>query len=408
MDLEVRAATPEEAGPWVTTVMTGLARDATEEDISRQKPLIEFDRTLAVFDRGEMVGTAGAISFEMTVPGGSLPMAGVIACVVLPTHRRRGIFRRLMERQLRDIHERGEALAALGASESIIYGRYGYGMAGFSERWTIERHQTAFAHSPELGGRVVLVEPERAKEVFPIIYERVCAQRQGMVKRGSSAKWDLEWNRRALLWDLSRAGRSGYSRQMHAVYERDGRPDGYLVYRMNIGEERLRVYELMAATDEAHAALWQFCFGVDLMTSTEASNRPVDDPLLWMLADPRLLRRSPTEYPWLRLVDVAAALTGRSYASEGRLRFDVRDPLCPWNEGRLELEAGSDGARCRSTEGSPDLVLSAADLAAVYLGAVRFRTLAQAARVQEETPGAISRADAMFVTQHQPWCAHAR
>ena len=225
-----------------------------------------------------------------------------------------------------------------------------------------------------------------------------------MVKRGSS----VEWDRRTLLWDLFGGGTSGYTRRMHAVYERDGRPDGYLIYRMNIGEERLRVYELMAATDEAHAALWQFCFGVDLMTSTEASNRPVDDPLLWMLANPRLLRRSPTEYPWLRLVDVAAALTGRSYASEGRLRFDVRDPLCPWNEGRLELEAGSDGARCRSTEGSPDLVLSAADLAAVYLGAVRFRTLAQAARVQEETPGAISRADAMFVTQHQPWCAHAR
>ena len=193
---------------------------------------------------------------------------------------------------------------------------------------------------------------------------------------------------------------------MHAVYERDGRPDGYVIYRTNIGEQRLRVYELMAATDEAHAALWQFCFSVDLMTTTEAGNRPVDDPLLWMLADPRLLRRSPSDGTWLRLVDVAAALSSRSYASEGRLRFDVQDPLCPWNQGRLELEAGPDGARCRSTAERPDLVLSAADLGAVYLGAVRFRTLAQAARVHEGTPGAISRADAMFVTQTQPWCAH--
>ena len=402
MDIEMRAVTPEEVGAYITTVMTGLGRDATEEDISRQKPMIEFDRTLAVFDEGEIVGTAGAISLEMTVPGGSLPLAGVMACVVLPTHRRRGIFTQLMERQLRDIHERGEALAALGASESIIYGRFGYGMASLRERWTIERYHTAFAHSPELGGRVVLVEPERAKEVFPVIYERVCSQRLGMVKRGSS----VEWDRRTLLWDLFGGGTSGYSRYMHAVYERDGRPDGYVIYRTNFGEQRLRVYELMAATDEAHAALWQFCFGVDLMTTTEALNRPVDDPLLWMLADPRLLRRSPSDGTWLRLVDVAAALSARGYGREERLRFDVQDPLCPWNRGRLELEAGPDGALCRSTSESPDLVLSAADLAAVYLGAVRFRTLAQAARVQEETPRAISRADAMFVTRHQPWCAH--
>ena len=165
-----------------------------------------------------------------------------------------------MERQLRDIHETGEALAALGASESIIYGRFGYGMASLRERWTIERHHTAFAHSPELGGRVVLVEPERAKEILPVIYERVCSQRLGMVKRGSS----VEWDRRTLLWDLFGGETSGYSRYMHAVYERDGRPDGYVIYRTNFGEQRLRVYELMAATDEAHAALWQFCFGVDL------------------------------------------------------------------------------------------------------------------------------------------------
>ena len=64
MDIEMRAVTPEEVGAYITTVMTGLGRDATEEDISRQKPMIEFDRTLAVFDEGEIVGTAGAISLE--------------------------------------------------------------------------------------------------------------------------------------------------------------------------------------------------------------------------------------------------------------------------------------------------------------------------------------------------------
>ena len=273
MDIEMRAVTPEEIRAYVTAIRTGLARDATEEDFSRQKPMIEFDRTLAVFDKGEIVGTARVLSvdsLEMTVPGGSLPLAGVSACAVLPTHRRRGIFTRLMERQLRDIHETGEALAALGASESIIYGRFGYGMASFHERWTIERHHTAFAHSPELGGRVGTCSSSRNGQrrssrsstsgCAPSVWvwsprsrwrqlsrryatrrRRQCSRPQPAPRPPGSASClpcspaparlrgsSVEWDRRTLLWDLFGGGTSGYSRYMHAVYERDGRPDGYV------------------------------------------------------------------------------------------------------------------------------------------------------------------------------------
>ena len=65
-------------------------------------------------------------------PGGRLPTAGTSVVAVAPTHRRRGILRAMMTQHLAEVHEKGEPLAALWASESSIYGRFGYGPA--SER----------------------------------------------------------------------------------------------------------------------------------------------------------------------------------------------------------------------------------------------------------------------------------
>ena len=71
-----------------------------------------------------------------------------------------------------------------------------------------------------------------------------------------------------------------------------------------------------------------------------------------------------------------------------------------------ELEGGEGHASCRRTGSAPDLVLSAGDLAAAYLGAVGFTTLARAGRVGERTPGALSVADAMFRAGLAPWAPY--
>ena len=163
------------------------------------------------------------------------------------------------------------------------------------------------------------------------------------------------------------------------------------------------VKELVAATDEAAGALWRYCFDLDLMTDVEAPARPVDDPLPWMLADPRRLERSVRDAIWLRLVDVVAAMKARSYSCAGKLVIEVSDSVCPWNEGRVEIDAGGEGSGCRRTQASPDLVLSVGDLASAYLGAASFATLAHAGRVDERTTGSLRLADEMFATGVAPW-----
>ena len=109
-----------------------------------------LDRMHAAFDDGRIIGGAGVFPFDFSVPGGSLPCGGVTAVGVYPTHRRRGALRAMMRAQLDDMHERGEPIAALWASEETIYGRYGYGIAAWAGEISLKREWASFAQPLEV------------------------------------------------------------------------------------------------------------------------------------------------------------------------------------------------------------------------------------------------------------------
>ena len=394
-DIEIRGIDESEYEGWFIDHDVAFGRRATAEDAARARPSVEVDRALAAFEGEAIVGTTHALSVELTVPGGACPTALVDMVGVVPTHRRRGVLTRMMERQLSDIHERGEPLAALTASESVIYGRFGYGIVSMHEEWSIDKEHSSLATRIEPRGRIRFVDGEEAKAPVLEVYLGVTSQRPGMVRYRPGS------------YETFLAG-GGHGQAPGAVfrvvYEEEGRPLGYAKYRT--GDDMLEVQELMGLTPSAWAALWGYCLGMDLTTGTTASRRPVDDPLLWMLADPVRLQRSVMDRMWLRIVDVGPALERRQYGAEGRLVMEVRDEFCHWNDSVYELEGGEGHASCRRTSSAPDLVLSVGDLAAAYLGAVGFTTLARAGRVGERTPGALSVADAMFRTGPAPWAPY--
>ena len=400
--MEVRAVTSEEFDTFVNATGVGFGWHPTGEEIEGIRHIAEYDRTLATFDGEEIVSTTGIFSFDMTVPGGSLPTAGVTWVSVKPTHRRRGVLRAMMQRQLNDVHERGEALAALWASESIIYGRFGYGMAAETVILKIDRLRTDLAYQPNTPGRCRLVTRDEALASWPKVWDRFRASQPGSYSR-SEAWWQNHTMRE------KDTPRGGYSGRYFVQYEEDGEPLGYVRYRLRENDEdgnsngTTAVQELIAATDHAYAALWQYIFGIDLMSTITAHLRPSDEPLLWMLADPRRLVRRPWDGLWMRTVDVIPALEGRRYPVEGQLVLEIRDSICSWNEGRYQLEGGPDGATCRRTDAKADVTLGAADLGAVYMGGTRIRSLARAGRVAGDD-AALAKAEAMFGWDPQPWC----
>src|SRR5262249_9797072 len=150
----------EEFGDAVYAIGQYFGAPLTEERIERFSRVLPFERMHAAFDDGQIVGGAGAFPFELSVPGGELRCGGVTVVGVYPTHRRRGALRAMMDTQLRDIHERGEPIAALWASEETIYGRFGYGLASWCGEMHLPREWNAYARPFERQGQVRFVTPE--------------------------------------------------------------------------------------------------------------------------------------------------------------------------------------------------------------------------------------------------------
>ncbi len=397
MGIELRHIGEDEFKPLVRAVGLGFGMQVDEDTVAALSRPLRLGRTIAALDDGEIVGGATVFSLDMNTPEGrSAPTAVVSNVAVLPTHRRRGILTRMMDCHLREAHERGEVAAILGASESIIYGRFGYGVAAQHERWSIGREHTALEFSPSAPGRLRFIEKDAALDVLLDVAARACADRPGFVPlhadHTSEFMADLEHDRR------------GASALQFVVFEEDGRANGHVIYRLD--GETVLVIDLMATTDAAYAALWRFCFGIDLRTQIEAQDRPVDDALPWMLADPRRLERVPYDGMWLRMLDVRKALEARDFAANGRLVLEVLDEFCPWNAGRYELEAGLGGARCEPTTAVPNITLPASSLASIYLGGVELSTLVRASRAEVDSPETMYLADAMFRARLKPWWPH--
>ena len=371
----------------------------TEERMQRFVDQITLERMHAAWTDGAVVGGAGAFTFNVTVPGGDVPTAGVSVVGVYPTHRRRGVLRALMRAQLDDAHERGEPLAALWASEEPIYGRFGYGLASFCGEITLAHEYTAFADAAEPVGMVRFLEPEEALEAIPPVFERARLQWPGMFSRDR-----LWWENREIKDSEDR--REGAGPKRWIAYEQDGAIEGYAVYRHKPGWDggstiaELRVIEALGATPQALRDIWGYLLAVDWKATITASLLPPDHALFLLLATPRRMRYRMGDSLWVRLVDVGAALSARKYSADGTLVFDVQDDFCAWNQGRWKLDEGV-AAR---TDDDADIALPVQSLGSAYLGGISFAELSRAGRVAELKDGALARADALFRWDRHPWC----
>jgi predicted acetyltransferase len=406
VDIEIRPFGVERLEEARRMHSAAFGEEIGPEEVDAERPIFAGGRNLAAFEGETMVGSTSSYPMELTVPGGEfLSMGAITAVGVLPTHRRRGLGRALMRRQLDELHEQGTPLAYLWASEGRIYQRFGYGMGSYAASFHLLRRDTDLLRPAEPSGRMRLLERAEALKVIPSVYEQVRPTRPGFIE--CDENW---WNARFL--DIERY-REGASPFFWAVHEGDDGLDGYLVYRVKEGrspsfgfQNILEVEELMSATADAYLAMWSYCFGHDLVGEVKGWRRPVDEPLLHMLAEPRGLDLRVRDGTWLRVIEVESALAGRRYPVPGQLVLDVADDFCSWNAGRWLLEGGPDGVTCERTDREPDLELAASDLAAMYLGTVPATVLAHADRVVERTPGTLARADAMFGSDLAPWCPY--
>jgi predicted acetyltransferase len=388
----------EEFDQAVLAIGQYFGQEPNAEGVERFSRVLPLERMLAARENGTIIGGAGGFPFQMSVPGGRVACAGTTVVGVYPTHRRRGVLTAMMRAHLDDAHERGEPIAALWASEETIYGRFGYGRAAFAGDVSIPRERVAFAHPHEPRGAVRIVDADEAQERFPPLWDALGDERPGVHSR--SKDW---WETRIFRDPPDRRGGGGPKRL--ALLEVDGDAAAYAIYRHHMGWEagstagRIQVSEAVGRDAAATANIWRFLLDIDWVATIASSLLPPDHPLFFLLAEARRANYRMGDSLWVRLLDVGAALSQRSYPVEDELVFDVRDPFCEWNAGRWRLAGGA----AERTDAEPDLRLDVRELGSAYLGGIGFRPLAQTGLVEEVTPGAIDRADAVFRHALHPW-----
>lgn len=354
------------------------------------------DRTFGAFDGDRQVGTAMSFPSDLTVPGGAtLSMAGVTYVAVRTDYRRRGVLTGLMREQLHDLAACGEVFASLHASEPVIYGRFGYGVATVVKNVTVTSKKAAMRPEVPVAGTVRLLDKDQVLPVLQAAYPAIQPTRVGLM--GRSPQWyALGFGRRLKTEYLLVA----------AHYNRDGEVDGWVAYEPQDpnsadprANSRLAVLDFQAADQGVVNDLWRFLVGIDLVDEVTAYFRPQDDPLDSMVVDAYAVRSDRDDELWLRIVDAPAALAGRTYGAAPPVVIELVDSLLPNNSGCYRI--GPDGAT--PTSDLPGMTLDAEALAMIYLGAWRPSVLAATGRVMVTDPAAPAAADRLFAVDRPPW-----
>jgi predicted acetyltransferase len=349
------------------------------------------------------VATCGDFGRALTVPGGAVvPTAAVTVVTVHPPYRRRGLLTQMMAQQLRDTTKRGEPLAALWASESLIYGRFGYGPASSRAVLKGTSRRLAFLPGVTTPGSVDEVTREEFLPIARGLHEAMRPERPGTFVRD-----DDVWDFAIFDQEFARHGASEIRYVLH--YDETGDVDGFATYRFKEKFEsdpecEVQVKEVWAEDPGAYAGLWRYLLDLDLTRTFQLWCAPPDEPLRHLVTDARAVETKLTDNLYLRVVDVEAALKAREYAAGMDLVIEVGDPILAANSGRYRIVTDGSGVEVTRVDTQPDLSLGILELGTIYLGGVPLTQLHRVNRVREHTPGAVATASTAFGWHRAPYC----
>ena len=384
---------------------TAFGEPSSAEDLdSVIYDVMDDDRAWFAWDGDQVVAMCANFTLNTSTPGGDLPTTGVTFIAVRPTHRRKGLLRRIIDLLHADGIAHHEPIATLWAADAAIYGRFGYGVATQLAKLTVPSTHAQLVDAPEDPAlRLRMVDSASDAEYVKPVYESVRRSRGGVLELTD------EWNARQVL-DPPRY-RDGATRLMTVVAEDDHGVRGFVRYALKAdwptgryGEGTLKIHRLMSIDPAAHAALWRYCLSTDLMTQTRHWNLPVDDPVLTWLEHSRQSTREVSDAMWLRILDLPTALAGRTYQRDVDVTLEVTDRDLSENAGTWHLAAGPEGATCERSSSAPDISVDVRSLSAAFLGGPSLQSHGDAAWLTEHTSGALAVTSEAFGAPRAPYC----
>ncbi|WP_194422138.1 GNAT family N-acetyltransferase [Microbacterium abyssi] len=376
-----------------------LGEEPAADVIAADRAGIVERRNVGVFETEAPVGawpvaTVNSWIAPLTVPGGEVDMWAISSVTVSGTHRRRGIARALLEGELRAAASAGVPVAGLTVSEATIYGRYGFASAVPVAKMTVDTRRAGWAALAP-AGRVEYIEKDALKSTLAAVHDVERTQRAGQI-----AGWDLRWGRMA----ATAPGNTSAAKVRGVRYlDEHGNVRGVMVYTLTdipgAFRSEMAISLLSTVTADALTALWGFALQHDLVDRVTADLCPIDDPLPWLVADRRGVEVMVHDHGWLRVLDIQAALSARTYRAPLDIVLRVDDAL-GFTEGSWRLTIADGSASVTPAEsGAADVVLDIGALSAIYVGGVSAVQLRAAGRLDATAEIAASIDDAFRAAQ---------
>ena len=383
----------------------------TEEELVGVPPEQRFaaDRPGAAPDT--YPGIYGVRPMQLSVPAASggrlVPMAGLTWVGVHPDHRRQGVLSAMMAHHVEQTRREGVPISGLHASEPVIYGRYGYGLASQAATLSVSRGATFTA--PGLDEEAKTLDTRLATETGPALVRRAreCELRVATAMPGSVVG-DEGFYTAALRETPEDLRDKEPRRTLFAV--RDGVDVGLAEFRRQHKWEHHRpngTVEVRALIGgpAARLALLRRLVDLDLMGTVKLPEMAVDDAI-WQWVGPRSATDVvPADNLWLRIVDVEQALPQRWYAGECDVVVELVDDLAPWQAGRWRIVVSGGEGRAERTDADADLTLPVAALGSAYLGGTNLVAQQRAGLLPETRAGAIAELWHAFRTDLPPTAA---
>ncbi len=389
MGLEIRAARPEE--------MEELKRVAHASLLVTISADMSPELTLCAFKDGKLATSYVAWELTMRLNGGDIPIAGVTMVGTLPVFRRHGFLKKVTAAHFKQLYEQGEMpIAALHASRSAIYQRYGYAVVQTRNTYKVEPIYLEFADIKPVTGTFRELGDDDF-ELLADLYRSFISDRTGYLVRSPEI-----WQKGVLA-----PPREG-SALARIAYEENGEPLGYVIYTANLKREAremlkhdLFIRDFIWLGPSAYRAIWEYFKRMDLVEHVTWQRAPADDPLPHLLMEPRMLNISSWAGLMGRIIDIEKAVPRRHYEAEGDLTFEIIDEICPWNQGRWKLETSGVESRVSRTDMNPQVVMPVSTLALLVFGQLSATEAARMGRLEAHEPGALPLWDNIMRTRYR-------
>lgn len=402
--MELRHLTEDDVPEAARVFVTSLGSKPPKEP-ERFARYWDLDSSLGAWgDDGRLLGVAARFASRFTAVGGAdAPCTAVPSVGVRPDAHRQGVGRALLERQVREAVDHGDALMALNASEVQIYGRFGYGPT--STWWSVEADPRTLAWRPDAPraavGSVEEVDAETAHGLLPDLHARCFG------------RWAGELARNDGYWHLYFRPRPDSDPPIYAVHrDEGGQVDAAARFTVaqhfdDVGfANKLELHDAFGVTPATEALLLRWLLERRLVGRFTAERVNPRTPLKWMLDDSRRLRTTAAEDAvWVRVLDVPSVVGRRTALGQDAVTVAVHDRLVDGNDRTWRIAATDGRLTCEPVAADPDITLGVDLLAPLLWGFVEPARLAAGGRIGVARAAAVTELQRLVAAPEPSWCS---